>query len=136
VAYFGESLPDCESACDHCLKMDLLAEIRPVKTAKPRAPRPMISGIEAADLVGGADSLALLEQLKAVRKKLADQKGVPAYLIFSDAVLLQMVVERPQNDEEMLRLNGVGPKKLAAYADHFLPLLSHAGPEASSGWRR
>ncbi len=136
VGYFGEKIPDCESACDICLKRDLLQEIRPVKTSRQRVVRPMTSAIETADLMGGPESLVLLNALKALRKKLADEKGVPAYLVFSDAVLLQMVAERPQTDEDMLRINGIGPKKLAAYADHFLPLLSHAAPSASSGWRK
>ncbi len=138
VSYFAETIPDCENACDICLKRDLLQEIRPMKTTKRRAGRLKTSSDEAEtlELMGGPESYVLLEALKTLRKKLADEKGVPAYLIFSDAVLLQMVAERPQNDEEFLKINGIGPKKLAAYADHFLPLLSHADPSASSGWRK
>lgn len=134
VAHFGETIPPCENACDICLQRDLLKEIRPLKKKKQRVARPMAPFVGTADLMGGEASLELLDQLKTLRKKLADEKGVPAYLVFSDAVLLQMVAERPQTEEAMLQLNGIGPKKLAAYAHHFLPLLSNADPSASSNW--
>ncbi|NOY83440.1 MAG: ATP-dependent DNA helicase RecQ, partial [Nitrospirae bacterium] len=138
VAYFGETIPACEKSCDHCLKRDLLKEIRPLAQKKVRSTRVVPQWTSSDNPAEDAASLELLDQLKTLRKKLANERGVPAYLVFSDAVLLEMIVARPQSEDEMLQINGVGPKKLAAYASHshFLPLLSNADPGASSGWRR
>lgn len=136
VAYFGETISPCEKSCDHCLKRDLLKEIRPLPQKKTAKARPVPQWTASDDPSEDAASLALLDTLKTLRKKLADKKGVPAYLVFSDAVLLEMVTARPQDEDEMLQINGVGPKKLAAYASHFLPLLSNTDPNASPGWRR
>ena len=70
---------------------------------------------------------ALYRELKALRKQLADAKGVPAYVIFSDATLQQMARFRPGSDVEFLALSGVGPKKLQQYGEFFLRLLGQAG---------
>ncbi len=136
VAYFGETIPSCEKSCDHCLQRDLLKEIRPRPQKKTRTAALVPQWTSSDDPSEDAAALELLGTLKALRKKLADEKGVPAYLVFSDAVLLEMVAARPQSEDEMLQINGVGPKKLAAYAAHFLPLLSNAEPGASPGWQR
>ena len=136
VAYFGETISSCEKSCDHCLQRDLLKEIRPLPQKKTRTAALVPQWTSSDDPSEDAAALELLGTLKALRKKLADEKGVPAYLVFSDAVLLEMVAARPQSEDEMLQINGVGPKKLAAYAAHFLPLLSNAEPGASPGWQR
>ena len=66
---------------------------------------------------------AAFERLRALRKRLADAEGVPAYIVFSDAVLRQMAEQRPRTPDAMLALSGVGPAKLARYGDAFLELL-------------
>jgi ATP-dependent DNA helicase RecQ len=58
-----------------------------------------------------------------VRKRLADDEGVPAYIVFSDAVLRQMAQHVPQTRVEMLLLSGVGPVKLERYGEAFLEAL-------------
>jgi ATP-dependent DNA helicase RecQ len=68
---------------------------------------------------------ALLARLKSLRKQLADARGIPAYLVFSDAALIQMVERRPADDNELLAISGVGPKKLAQYGAAFLAALKH-----------
>jgi ATP-dependent DNA helicase RecQ len=62
----------------------------------------------------------LLERLKRTRRKLADERKVPAYVIFSDATLHELVRLRPQSLDEMIRISGVGPTKLERYGRHFL----------------
>ena len=122
VAHFGESIPACGHACDHCQGRDILEEIRPlIRRAKKRK----ASLRNPAEFLDPSLSVSeeLLEALKQLRRRLADEKQIPAYLVFSDAVLLQMAARRPQDDEALLQLNGVGPKKLAAYGPHFLALL-------------
>jgi ATP-dependent DNA helicase RecQ len=71
----------------------------------------------------GADQ-ELFQELRALRKKLADARGIPAYLIFSDAALLEMAAARPRTPVELLEISGVGPKKLALYGEEFLKLLA------------
>ncbi|MDB4981051.1 MAG: ATP-dependent helicase, RecQ family, partial [Myxococcales bacterium] len=65
----------------------------------------------------------LFVSLKALRKSLADARGVPAYIIFSDATLVRMAETRPRSETELLEIPGVGPKKLEQYGEQFLTLL-------------
>jgi len=62
----------------------------------------------------------LFEQLVALRRKLAQQQGVPPYLIFSDATLEEMAQKRPVTDADMLYVSGVGERKLQLYGDAFI----------------
>jgi ATP-dependent DNA helicase RecQ len=70
-----------------------------------------------------ADAADLLSELKALRRRLADRKGVPAYIVFSDLCLQEMALRRPTTEAGLLAVSGVGPKKLAQYGDDFLALL-------------
>lgn len=63
---------------------------------------------------------ALFEQLRALRKKLADERSVPPYIIFSDVALRQMARFYPTNGSEFSRISGVGEKKLREFGDAFL----------------
>ena len=67
---------------------------------------------------------ALFESLRSLRKELADAQRVPAYIVFSDKVLLEMVARRPTNASEMLEVPGVGPVKLERYGAFFLDRLA------------
>lgn len=70
----------------------------------------------------------LWEALRGLRKQLAETQGVPPYVIFQDAVLLDMVQRRPGSLEELGRLSGVGEKKLERYGSDFLKIiLKHLG---------
>jgi len=66
----------------------------------------------------------LWEALKACRKGLADEQGVPPYTIFHDATLMEMMQFRPSTNAEFLTINGVGAVKLEKYGDDFLEVLS------------
>lgn len=72
---------------------------------------------------------AVFERLKLLRRRLADERGIPAYLIFSDATLLEMAADRPQTESELLGVSGVGPMKLERYGDMFLAALRQS-PDA------
>jgi len=63
---------------------------------------------------------ALFERLRQLRKSLADERGVPPYIIFSDVALRQMARYYPANAREFTRISGVGEKKLADFGDVFL----------------
>lgn len=67
---------------------------------------------------------ALLAKLKELRFKLAQQKHVPAFVIFSDATLVDMCSKMPANAEEFLQVSGVGKVKLEAYGNEFLELIA------------
>lgn len=62
--------------------------------------------------------------LKALRRKLADERGVPAYIIFSDATLVDMCRVCPKTLSEMLTVSGVGRVKLEQYGEAFLQVLA------------
>jgi ATP-dependent DNA helicase RecQ len=63
---------------------------------------------------------ALFEKLRALRKQLADERGVPPYIVFSDVSLRQMARFYPANNAEFSRISGVGDKKLQEFGAAFL----------------
>ena len=65
----------------------------------------------------------LFEQLRALRRRLADEQGVPAFVVFGDATLRAIAATRPTNREAMLRVSGVGPAKLERYGERFLSVI-------------
>ncbi|MEO1191934.1 MAG: DNA helicase RecQ [Pseudomonadota bacterium] len=67
---------------------------------------------------------ALFEALKALRRRLAQERAVPAYVVFSDRSLLAMAAERPQSLEALAQVHGVGAAKLELYGPLFLQVLS------------
>lgn len=62
----------------------------------------------------------LFEQLKAVRKQLAASTSTPAYIIFSDATLLDMARRRPATMEDFMQVQGVGERKAVRYGKKFI----------------
>ncbi len=62
----------------------------------------------------------LFEILRQVRKRLAQQYGLPPYMIFSDATLEEMAAARPVTDLDLSRISGVGEQKLKKYGDAFM----------------
>jgi ATP-dependent DNA helicase RecQ len=65
----------------------------------------------------------LLGRLKALRRRLAAEREVPAYVIFSDRTLEEMAVEHPRTRTELASIKGVGTAKLAAFGAEFLAVL-------------
>jgi len=64
--------------------------------------------------------MALFDDLKKLRYQLAQKENVPAYIIFSDATLLELATYLPQSLEEIRRISGFGEFKLAKYGSTFL----------------
>ena len=62
----------------------------------------------------------LFDELRALRRRLADEQSVPAFVVFSDATLKAMAAARPTDRQAMLRVSGVGPAKLERYGEAFL----------------
>jgi ATP-dependent DNA helicase RecQ len=67
----------------------------------------------------------LFETLRKKRKALADQSGVPAYVIFSDKTLIEMATRYPQNRESFLDIHGVGNVKYENYGRTFIEIVRH-----------
>jgi ATP-dependent DNA helicase RecQ len=93
-----------------------------LKERKPiQLPRPMASPQEKAPRAGAiACDEALFERLRLLRKRIADERDVPAYVIFSDVALRQMARDYPQTEEAFARISGVGEKKRQEFATPFL----------------
>ncbi len=62
----------------------------------------------------------LFDLLRQLRRTVAQQQGVPPYLIFSDATLQEMAEKRPLTDYDMVQVSGVGERKLQTYGDVFI----------------
>ncbi|MEQ8232310.1 MAG: DNA helicase RecQ [Gammaproteobacteria bacterium] len=75
------------------------------------------------DTIDPADE-PLWERLRECRKRLADEQGVPPYVIFHDRTLRDMLARRPGTLAEMLEVSGVGEAKLERYGAAFLDALA------------
>jgi ATP-dependent DNA helicase RecQ len=103
--------------------LQVLKDEESVELARPRtkekaARKPAI----AAEL--DADDLQLFEELRALRKRLAEEQGVPPYVIFGDAALVEMSRVRPRDEDEFLGINGVGQVKLERHGKNFLEVIA------------
>ena len=72
------------------------------------------------DLGGAA---ALFEQLRQLRKDIAQERGLPAYVVFADKTLRALALAKPTTKVDMLTVKGVGPKKYQRYGDRFLNVI-------------
>ena len=73
----------------------------------------------------------LWEELRTLRSKFAEQQGVPAYVIFHDATLMEMVERQPQGLAQLANISGIGERKLDAYGEAFLAVIKQHHSEAS-----
>ena len=114
VAHFDEHIEPCASSCDVCTGVgvtDLVGESMPPAWSRARKR-------ERRD-----PSNPVFQRLRTLRKRLADAQGVPAYIVFSDQVLWDMVELRPSTPAQLLAVSGVGPAKLERYGEDFLEAL-------------
>jgi len=86
---------------------------KPVTTPEPRTTKTRRAGELACDEV-------LFDRLRLLRKTLADERDVPAYIVFSDVALRQMARDYPADARDFARISGVGEKKLREFGDVFL----------------
>ncbi len=133
VAHFDEAIAPCASSCDVCTgqRIDVrIAELAESQVGSRRGRRAAVStgvsgrasrGPDVATL--DDDERDLFDRLRVVRRQLADEAGVPAYIVFGDKVLLEMVARRPTTAREFLQLPGVGEAKLERYGAAFLATL-------------
>ncbi|HHL19302.1 MAG TPA: DNA helicase RecQ [Thiothrix sp.] len=67
--------------------------------------------------------VVLRENLRLLRNRLADEQGVPPYIIFHDSALDEMANKRPMSDQAFLAITGVGQVKLDRYGEAFMEVL-------------
>tara|TARA_B100000925_G_scaffold179015_1_gene135072 strand:- start:1390 stop:2130 length:741 start_codon:yes stop_codon:yes gene_type:complete len=78
---------------------------------------PSVTAVESGDM-------NLLNKLKDLRKKIADKKSIPPYVIFQDPSLVEMTIRYPVKFEELSSIFGVGEGKSKKYGKEFLELIS------------
>lgn len=74
-------------------------------------------------VVVDSEDQPLWNALRACRKRLAEEHGVPPYVIFHDATLREMLAFRPLTPEQLLGITGVGQSKLERFGDEFLAVV-------------
>lgn len=97
------------------LKGEPSAELR-----KPRVPERSARGSSGDGADWDGVDMALFERLRVLRREIAEEGGVPAYVVFGDAALREMARLRPTSASEMLEVKGVGRTKLERFGDAFL----------------
>src|SRR5262249_41947949 len=128
LRYFGDpaARPSCEG-CDNCLGLRVEVErnaaqsMRGSSTSKRRRADADRSADEAP-VISGADE-ALLARLRDLRRTIAQQDHVPAYVVFPDRTLAEIAVRRPSSEASLSKIRGVGPAKLEKYGSRFLDLV-------------
>lgn len=137
AGHFAESIDACETSCGCCTGKDIVGEARAAglkakdgpkkKTRRARSedegferPAPEPSEEPVPEPTESNPNPALFERLRVLRRKLADERKVPAFVVFSDKTLQDMAGRRPQSRDEFLEVHGVGQRKLEEYGDAFL----------------
>lgn len=95
-----------------------------------KATRPLTRKVPAAAIHPADDDL--WQALRQLRSQLSSQQGVPAYVIFHDATLLEMVERQPRTLTQLQAISGVGERKLDAYGHAFLEVITQHGDGAIS----
>ena len=103
----------------------VLNERKPVTLSRRIAPPPSsVSPVSSSATAGRRGQIecdeALFERLRRLRKQLADERRVPAYIVFSDVSLRQMARDLPRDEPAFSRISGVGEKKLREFGEIFL----------------
>ena len=80
-----------------------------------------------------SENKVLWDALRDCRKRLADENGVPPFVIFHDATLSEMMQRQPRDQEQFLQLSGVGETKLEKYAGAFLKVIREHQDENKPG---
>jgi len=114
LGYFGESFPENNcSGCDVCLNMhEIKVDVRDKSLI-----------LEDVKEEITYDKI-LFEKLRILRKQIADERNVPPFIIFGDVSLREMSFYFPENEDEFLRINGVGQQKLNDFGESFLKLIN------------
>ena len=129
--YFGEAAPKKCGNCSCCLAAEQEAQLqveysrrRAADNARRLTEKPRRTKAVAGELSEFDEKL--LNALYAQRKRLAGKQNIPAFMVFSDATLREMVEKKPLSTDELLNISGVGEKKAARYGNAFLRIIEDA----------
>jgi ATP-dependent DNA helicase RecQ len=134
-AHFEEAMENCGTSCDICLAITwdsaraYLPAVSRVEETVPPIASPQKKGSKRATKathVPVVHSGPVFDQLKSLRRELANKKNLPAYVVFHDSTLAHMAAVQPKTLEEMRAIPGVGPSKLDQYGEQFLQVLASA----------
>jgi ATP-dependent DNA helicase RecQ len=104
--------------CRAVLRGEQAIQLRRVRESQAAAP-----SIKREIEFESDEARALWAALRQCRRTLAEEQNVPAYIVFGDATLKQMLEKRPMSLEAMYELPGVGDRKLELYGTEFLEVL-------------
>lgn len=118
LKYFNEDYT--ADNCGNCDKCSAPPELVATSLTKKSQPK-----VKVPDMQGGAYDTDLFEVLRQVRTKEAERLGVPAYIVFGDKTLRELVLYQPQSEAAFLRINGVGEKKLQQFGSIFIEAIKN-----------
>lgn len=102
----------------------LLRGEKRLELARPRIRASGKTKRSSSARAGGDYDEALFEELRQLRRTLAEAEGKPPYVVFGDATLIQMAREKPLSEEDLLAVSGVGQHKLEKYGADFLDTIT------------
>ena len=125
LRYFGDPAARSQcGGCDNCLGTHVESPgNRPRPSARARRDR----AAAAEEMTVAPGDVPLLDQLRALRRSIAKEEHVPAYVVFPDRTLAEMAVRRPRTSQALAGIRGVGPTKLDRYGERFLAVVRAAG---------
>ncbi len=106
---------------------ELDVRLRTLPAAGPKKSRRSSRGagaVAAGAPVPGSPEERRFERLRALRRELAVEQGVPPYVVFHDATLRAMALVRPANTVQLAEIPGVGERKIERYGSRFLAVLA------------
>ena len=98
------------------------AEPKPKGRSKKKEEVPLFK--VAASVPVGEENPALFEELRALRKRLADQQAIPAYIVLSDKTLHLLATQCPRTLEEFGMVSGIGEYKKERYGKDFVEAIN------------
>lgn len=101
---------------EQALHLRQLSTLEGKRSSRPGKSKPSAADIPEKDL-------PLWQALRGLRKQLSELAGVPAYIVFNDSTLVDMIALKPRDESEMAMVSGVGGHKLAQYGDEFLGVI-------------
>lgn len=111
LSYFGEILTDACGNCDVCNPEKNIVEDKSFVVASRGHGKYTNHGDYPPEV---------FEELRKLRRQIADAEELPAYIVFSDATLREMAKRCPKTNEQLLAISGVGVVKLEKYGEQFL----------------
>lgn len=117
LSYFGDNSPCTCDKCSNCVVVEGEAEENYIQTKKEKK-----KAFQLANLTPKGQEL--FEQLRKCRTELAEEKGVPPYIICSDKTLTDMCAKCPVDNEAMEAVYGMGVQKIQSYGEHFTKVIA------------